>query len=194
MDLNSLYHRMLAKLLPRGPAWRGKNEAGTVLYLLIDGIKEEFLRIHQRALRLLEESDPRTTAELLPEWEKDLGLPGQGQSLAPTFEGRRKQVVAKETARGGQSIPFFVALALKLGYVVTINNQRPFRTGASVTGDFLAASCVWVVHAPLRTVVTFRTGFSCTGESLGGYRGNSILEAEFRKRKPSHSNVRFVYT
>ncbi len=72
----------------------------------------------QSADALLAEMDPCTTVALFADWERVAGLPdnccGTNQTL--TLAQRRQQLVAKITARGGQSRQFFVALAAALGY------------------------------------------------------------------------------
>jgi uncharacterized protein YmfQ (DUF2313 family) len=77
---------------------------------------------------LLVESDPRTTSQLLPDFERVLGLPDSccGTDAASTIGQRRARVVEKSYAKGGQSRPFFINLAARLGYNdVSISEFRP---------------------------------------------------------------------
>jgi hypothetical protein len=66
------YARMLSALLPPGKLWRLVGES--VLYKLFAACADELDRLDARAAALLEEADPRTAVELLPEHESELEL------------------------------------------------------------------------------------------------------------------------
>ncbi len=80
---------------------------------------------------ILVESDPRYTSQLLPDFERVLGLPDTCCSTATnsTIAQRRARVAEKYYAKGGQSRPYFIDLAARLGY-----------TDVSITG-FHQMSC-----------------------------------------------------
>lgn len=80
------YARMLKALLPPGQL---RLDEDAVLSGAVEGAAEELARISQRAADLLEESDPRTATELLPDYERVLKLPSTG-----TLEERRARVVS----------------------------------------------------------------------------------------------------
>jgi len=79
------YAAALAALLPPGKAWRTNG----VLSLLLLAAGDEMARVDARGEDLLREADPRTADEILPDFERVLGLPGTG-----TLEDRRGRVVA----------------------------------------------------------------------------------------------------
>lgn len=81
------YAQMLLQLLPDGRLWR---RVGSLLERLLLGSADELARLDARAADLLRESDPRTAVELLPEYERELGLDGSG----PLAE-RQANVVAR---------------------------------------------------------------------------------------------------
>lgn len=81
------YAKMLASLLPPGRVWR--LETGTVLANVLLGAADELERIHERGQDLIEESDPRTTDELLEDFERVLDLDSDG-----TDDERRARVVS----------------------------------------------------------------------------------------------------
>ena len=56
------YERQLLALRPPGPAWANDDP-------LLSGLAVGLARVHNRALDLIEEGDPRTTYEMLPAWE-----------------------------------------------------------------------------------------------------------------------------
>lgn len=102
------YARMLFDLLPPGRIWR---RIGSVLERLLLGCAEELGRIDERVVDLLDESDPATAMELLPEHEGELGLASTG-----TLEERRARVIARLTATVGfRPEDFQDALAMLLG-------------------------------------------------------------------------------
>src|SRR5678815_253974 len=83
------YARMMLSLLPPGRLWRVA--AGSMLYKFFLGIADELDRIDGRGVTLLAESDPRTTVELLPEYERQFDLVATSSE-----EERRARVVALE--------------------------------------------------------------------------------------------------
>ena len=122
------YRRGLQQLLPPGPAL--PREDGAWLTRLLDTFAQELARIDARALRLIEELDPRTALELLPDWERICGLPDAcSGTIAVTVPERRAAILAKLTSRGGQSIAYLTTLAAALGYSVAISEFRPLRAG-----------------------------------------------------------------
>lgn len=148
-----------------------------------------------RAGALLDESDPRTTVDLLPDWERVAGLPDEGAFLPRTAQERRAAVVARVTGIGGQSAAYFIALAKSIGYDVTIDDYRPFRAGLSDAGDALTNEVWihwWMVRAPLVTTFDFKAGQSSAGEPVRIW-GVEPLERLIRKFKPAHTDVTFAY-
>lgn len=109
------YREQLQSLLPRGSAW--PRDAGAVLTKVLDGMAQEFARVDIRVDNLLDESDPRTTVELLPDYERVHGLPDPCVTDALTTDQRRNALVSKISGIGGQSAAYFLSLLERLGYV-----------------------------------------------------------------------------
>ena len=103
------YLGQVQALLPPGLAWTREQDA--VLTLLLQGLAEELARVDGRADDLVDEADPRTALELLQEWEAVCGYPDECLESGATPQERRAAVVARLTARGGQSRAYFIALA-----------------------------------------------------------------------------------
>lgn len=189
------YIELLAALLPHGVAWR--SEDGSTMDDLIGAMAEEFARVDGRADDLHDEADPRTTVELLADWERIAGLPDTCLAGATqTMQERRAALVGRLTARGGQSRQFFIDLAASLGYTVTITEFRPFRAGISTAGDALTNGdwiFAWRVNAPETTIVSFRAGLSAAGEPLRTW-GSTRLECAIERLAPAHTIVLFGYT
>lgn len=85
------YADMLVSLLPPGKLWRW---TGSVLRKLLLGSADELTRLDARVTDLLNEADPTTTLELLPEYERELKL-----DPAASADERRARIVARLVAR-----------------------------------------------------------------------------------------------
>ena len=184
----------LLGLLPRGRAW--PKDLSSVQAQAVSCFAPTFQRLSDSALGLLGDMFPATTINFLSEWETTLGLPDPCAGIAPTFQARRNQVVARFTNSGGQSIQFFTAYALGLGYVVTVTQYAPFRCGQSTCGQQLGNTdwfFTWAINAPINTIVHFQTGQSAMGEPLA-YWGNKVLECEMSEAKPAHTVLQFHYS
>ncbi|HEY1035537.1 MAG TPA: putative phage tail protein [Pseudoxanthomonas sp.] len=190
----SQYREHLKALLPPGLAF--PRERGTTLDDLLDAMAQELARIDARADRLTVEANPSTTAEMLADWERVAGLPDNCSGMLPeTLQGRRADLVSKLSSTGGQSRAYFIALAAALGFVIEIEEFRPFRAGWSNAGDALTNGdwvYTWRVRGPEETITYFRAGVSAAGEPLA-YWGNDALECRIRKLKPAHTIVLFAY-
>lgn len=186
------YLQQLQALLPQGPAW--SREADAVLTKLLTAFAEEFAKIDARIDALVNEADPRTTNELLADWERVAGLPDLCTGIPPTIALRRELLVSKLTNLGGQSKAFFIALAAKLGYTITIDEFKRFRVNSRVN-EVLNDSdwaYVWRVNAAQDTVRKF-TVAGRVNEPLASW-GNTALECVITRLKPAHTHVQFAYS
>lgn len=147
-----------------------------------------------RAAYLLQDAFPSTSAELLPEWESSLGLPGPYASIATT-EAQLQQLVASRFASGGgQSAAYFIGFAKTLGYTITITQFRPMTAGQPVGGPVYgdAWAYAWQVNAPTYVVDYLRAG-DTIGQPLASW-GNTIMQTELTRLKPAHTYLLFNYT
>lgn len=194
------YQAQLAALLPRGRAWPREN--GTALMQLMQAEGDELARIDGRASDLFEEADPRSTLELIEQWEHVAGLPDGCIAAPDSIAERRAAIQARITAQGGQSVPYFVELAATIGFAVTIDEFAPFRIGGNV-GSLLYDepwAHVWRVNVQPPAIDSgygltlryFRVGASAVGERLVGF-GSLDLECILRRAAPAHSIVIFAY-
>lgn len=188
------YLSQLQALLPPGPAW--PRDADATLTQLLAALADEFARVDLRAENLLDEADPRTTTEMLPDWERMAGLPDTCVPSAQTMQERRAALHAKLTTLGGQSRQYFIDLAAALGYTVTITEFSPFRVSESAVGDALYSDdwmFAWRVNAPTTTIREFRVSESAVGEPLRSW-GNDLLECAISRRATAHTHVLFGYS
>lgn len=87
------YTRMMIALFPPGKVWRWIS--GTLVNL-IAGCADELGRLEARTTNLLNEADPTTAVELLPDYETELGIvPG----VSDTNAQRQARIVARLVAR-----------------------------------------------------------------------------------------------
>jgi uncharacterized protein YmfQ (DUF2313 family) len=194
----AFYRQQLQQLKPRGMAWPTGPDANQTL--LFDGLAVEYARVHGRGLDLLAETNPRTTLELLPEWERFAGLPDECSALvATTIQERRLALETKLTSRGGQSKAYFQGVAEKLGYQVEIEQFRPFIFGISqfgvgaFNGDH-TCRFYWRVRVLGPRVTWFRFGESEFGvDCFGKITRAEDLECVLRKKQPDQGELLFAY-
>ncbi len=186
------YQNQVSRLLPTGEAWN-RNE-GSTWQKLVNAFADELFRIENRTQDLLNEADPRTTYEMLEDWERAVGLPDECTGLANTLQERRDQIVSKLVKRGNQSIQFFKDLAAPLGYPIEIEEYDQFHVEDPVGGPLYGVDWMHAfgVIAPLQTIRPFRVNSHTVGERLVEF-GDDILECIINHAKPSHSVVLFIY-
>jgi uncharacterized protein YmfQ (DUF2313 family) len=190
------YTAQLVALLPPGRAWPGHDSA--ILVALLRAWADEFARVDGRAEDLMEEADPRTTAELLDEWEAMAGLPDPCWPPAVLTDAqRRTRLAAKLHYLADQTEAGYIALCAELGSAVTIDTFRPLICGRGRAGQVIRGyRCryVWRVNLAEPVEVTrFRTGVSRCGRRLGTWNRNIYVECVVRRIAHAHTVVIFGY-
>lgn len=194
LDQSDYYAGLMAKL-PSGDAFAGVNtqylfgaaaptneplgaggEAGS-------GIAQAFADVQSAASDFTEvEAVPSTTAQLLPNWEFDYGLPDTCTPLGATLQQRRHALLAKIAAVGGASEAYFIAVAAALGYTITITEGT-------------AGSYTWTINAAAAGPTSlFRAGQSRAGDLLQRAGANAQLECVMNRIKPAHTKLLFAYS
>jgi uncharacterized protein YmfQ (DUF2313 family) len=143
------------------------------------------------------ETDPRSANNFLADFERVLGPDPCGRDAGGLWVGDRQRLAHQRwTATGGQSIPYLVQLAAKLGVSITIEEFWPSRAGAMRAGrPVRREGCQFVfrVHIPgLVTVVNLKAGVGRAGQKLGSFQISSI-ECDLRRVKPAHTQITFAY-
>lgn len=195
------WQKALRCLFPRGVAWVRKEDPNSNLRKLIDSMAIESCRIEERAFELIEEVDPRTTLELLTDWERVLNLPDECEPEPEnlTIQERRERIVQVLTTSGSQNKQFYVDLAARFGIIISIddvNDQPPFLAGRSRAGDRLTNGdwvYAFVINAPVDQAIRFRAGRSRAGDRLLSVT-NETLECLINKYKPAHTVALFTFT
>lgn len=188
------YLHQLQALLPAGPAWPRDESPIT---RLLNGLAQELARVDGRALTLLEEADPRTTAELFADWERVAGLPDQcvlAFGTSQTTADRRAALLGRLTTLGGQTPAYFIGLAAALGYAITVTEFSEHTVNDDVEHPLWGAAWnfAWQVNAALNTV-TELTVDGTVEDPLGAW-GSALLECVIQRLSPAHSIVLFSYT
>jgi uncharacterized protein YmfQ (DUF2313 family) len=128
------YASGMRDLLPKGLAW--PRDPSTVLQKVVKGLAQIWGYVDSRAADLLErESDPRTTIELLPDWERNWGLPDPCYEAPQSIDERQLALVMRMTIQGAQSREFYISVAAQIGYHITITEYRPFFVAMDGCGD-----------------------------------------------------------
>ena len=139
--------------LPTGWAWNGDPTSRLGLYF--QPLADMIATIEQTSNAQLQEVDPRTSVELLGNYEAVLGPDPAGRDLvAQTQLQQQTMVFQRWTAGGGQSIAYYESIGTLLGVPVSISDCPVISVcGAVVCGP--QTPCMshterftWVVTVP----------------------------------------------
>ncbi|UUQ66323.1 YmfQ family protein [Pseudomonas fuscovaginae UPB0736] len=189
------YQEQLRSLLPAGPAW--DPELVPEIQQVLLGIAQELARVDARAVDLLNEVDPVTVSELVPDWERVMNLPDPCLGPKPLFDDRRLAVRRRLLAVGDQSIGYFLDIARSQGYPnATITEQQTPRMGRARFGrarfGTWTAQFMWTLNTGGRLLLGRRFGASYWGERFGANPG-SALECLIHRTAPAHTLVHINY-
>lgn len=189
------YLHQLQDLLPRGQAWTRDKDAN--LTKVLNLIAGELQRVAERVDVMHKEADPRTTSEMLIDWEHTAGLPDTCAPTVRTYQERIAALVDKITRTGGQSPAFYIGIAERLGYEIEIEEFRPWICGWSECGAELNGGDdvrhQWLVRVLGPRLIEFITGASECGDALGDFIQATDLECILRLLKPAHTNLIVTY-
>ncbi len=183
------YLNSFLTLLPTGRIWQ--KTADSNLYQAIASLIPTISRLSDTATELLTDSFIGTTNELLPEWQSSLGLPDPCLPATATFEEQRAQAIARFIGVEGQSVPFLIAYAANLGFVITITEYTTFKAGTGKAGGQITSAAIafaWTINLPSQTIIYFRAGSAKAGQKLAVLVGD-VLQCEITDIQPAHTNV-----
>jgi len=188
------YLSQLRALLPPGIAWQTEGE--TYLDALLSGMAEELAMVSARADQLVEEADPRSTNELLTDYERMCGLPDPcliGIADEITTAERRASVLARLINVGAQSAQYFEMLAKSIGYPVKVEDFKLHDVDSDVDYPLYAEpwQYAWRVTAP-HTLVRELDVMDTVDDPLASW-GNLVMECIINRLKPAHTVVIFSY-
>lgn len=208
-------HALLAKL-PLGEVW--PRAVGTLIHSTITALAGVVGRWAARCGKFaLLEAFPPWSIDMLMDWERVLGLPDPCLPPGnPTISERQAAVAEKLARRPGRQDPaYFIWLATKLGYTITITEYIPAQCAMTPCGAYQkenadgnlivrGAGCgtpyirfVWRVTVTGPRLTWFSVGH------FGGRAGQDPhlrirraddLECLLQKLKPAHTKLIFAYT
>lgn len=185
------YRDQMLALQPPGDAL--PTDADSTWANLLLAQADEFARIEARADAVLEESDPRTTVELLSDWERNNGLPDSCVPGAQTSEQRRNALVAKVTRHGGISRQNLIDAAAALGYTITITEFLPWSVDSDVGSPLYGDDWAFAIQINAPAVTVHYATVDSDVDAPLAWWGNEQLECAMRRNKPGGRFILFVY-
>ena len=186
-----------ASILPPGLFWSGFRAETGRGHALLRARGAGFSALEESAEQLLVDAFPGTTAQMLADWEKTLGLPDICTPGDLTMVERVEAVVEKLTRIGGMTAAFFEGLAARLGYQITVRQYTPARCGIARCGVSelapLETAYHWRVKVAGPRLTRARCGITRCGESLGVFRIAEDLECLLRRLCPAGTYLHFNY-
>ena len=176
------------------PGW-ALGKRGGVLDLIWTAIAHLLQGVERDAEELMNEIDPRLANRLLPDFERVLGPDPCGRDIGGrSISDRQKIAHQRWTAEGGQSIPFLMSVAEKLGYRIVIEEFWPSVAGGLRAGQRLVPKgeqFSWRVRLEPVGKRIFRAGAGRGGDRLVAY---SIPDVECELRRIAHAHTTPVFT
>lgn len=191
-DAESYAREMFARL-PRGALWPERFTGVWSKFLLAIGC--EFGRLRQEVLHLIAELDPRTTSDMLTDWEQAYGLPDQCVAPPTTDAERTRRLLTLVTMKGNLRKHFIEGIAYDIGVDVLLEEFAPATMGVSRCGDRMDGhGWRWAIfcHAPSTIVTRAYCGSSGCGDRLSDF-GNAGLECVMRKHIPVPSKNKIIF-
>ena len=190
------YLEMIWALYPKGLAWIREN--GT-LNKINAAVADELVKVDGRIQALLNEADPRKTAEMITDWERVWGLPDECTPLGSTMQERRAAIISKIIMAGRMSPAFYQALIKEMGYDADdLIEWKPLVIGETITTgtmtdpDPLTRFCWgWAVYGLSSNM--FECGVSECLDPLGDWSEGAELLCRMNKLKPAHTQVIFNF-
>lgn len=179
------YRQIIDKFWPRGIAW--PRDPNTLQGKLRASLTPELERVDQRIQELLDELDPRTTVELLPDWERMLGLPDNCGGIVPTTLAQRRQVViTKLRAIGGQSKQYFIDLAALYGFDIEIVEYDLFTCQSSCTDSLYDEPWAYTFKVIAPAITSWDMNCESFCNEYLSTSDNEILRCLINRYKPAH--------
>jgi uncharacterized protein YmfQ (DUF2313 family) len=183
-----MHAELLKRLLPEGVY----DPNGPVLSVEITAEGNALDSAMQSADNLLREADPRSAYSTLDDWERCFNL----SALSLSVEQRQAALSAKVFAHGGQSRPYFIAMAERFGFPGTTIAEFVPATCNSTCNDALYGEpdrFVWQMNLPSDGGMFIANCNSPCNTPLGSW-GSGAIENAIHTLRPAHTTVIFVNT
>ena len=183
------YREQLHALLPTGPAW--SPDSGTVLDDLLDAIASQMSEVDRSVANLLNDIRPNTTFNLLPDWERVVGLPDICSVLGSTITIRRASLLEKLVTKPTLNASEFERIGRVFGATITVEELDQARADAIVGLDTSGGKWrfVWWIGIPLSADLRFLRMTSRVNERFATYTRNTELECRLENAAPAHTHL-----
>lgn len=184
----------LQAMLPPGRAFTRDPDA--VLTKLLTAIAKMFLDAQLKFEALMLQADPRRATSMLPDWERTFGLPDRCTPAGQQLGDRQRAAYQRLTEEGGQSAPYFIGLAEKLGEPnVTITRFKRMNCNSNCNDALysLADKFTWRVNIPRAALNIRRANCNSNCNSALQEYTPAVIECALNERKPAESDVIFAY-
>jgi len=148
------FPQLIQDVISSAPIWQDNKSTGTetqdvielpseasgnLLGRYLSVIANELERLEKKAWELLAESDPGVAIDLLPDWERVLGLPGACIDVVQNITDRQRAAHAKLFDEFLTSkMQFYIDYAATLGFTITIDETpaiaEPCISGIAICG------------------------------------------------------------
>ena len=180
----------ICKLLPSGQAWI--KAPSTNLYRTVALFAGALQRAIDFCAYAQRDTFPTTCVDSLSAWQSSCNLP---DPLCPplTTQQQFQQMVSRVENLGGQSPAYFVQVAAKIGYTITIQECAQARAGLSRAGQaqswYVGGDFVWIVNVANAALYQFRAGLNRAGQPLDTASDTRWLQYELDRIAPSQTQI-----
>lgn len=128
-------NQLIANHMPQGKLWEGKTTPSSLMFKLIESTAVTLSQAQMQIENLAQEFDIPSTTALLPEWERDVGIPDECTDLAADLVQRRKVVIERLSKQSVVTLAEFQALgelllndpAVTLTVIPGVDHDPPLR-------------------------------------------------------------------
>src|ERR1700733_12020231 len=156
----------IVALLPQGQGWP-RSSAG-YLWQTVNLFTGAYQRILNWADYAQQDTFPITAQDSVDVWQKSFSLPDPPcPPLTP--QQQKTQMIQRVENLGGQSVAYYVAMAARIGYTISITELTVPRAGLSKAGCASNGSYgdfTWVVSVANAALTEFRAGQNRAGDPL----------------------------
>lgn len=186
---------ILSQYLRDDSLHEAKNKEGSTLRKILIGLASEWLNFRDKINEVSNQYNPKTTTQLIQEWEEFVGIPDSCIPVASTIEQRRLNILLKLAGINATTENQFKKIAEILGYNIQVSNGASTST-FPLTLPFLLIS---EASAPYTIVITLPSsiepsGFPLTFPFTLTAQQPAILNCLFDKLKPANTQLFFRYS
>ena len=184
----------LQALLPPGRAFT--REPYAVMTKLLGVMAALLLAVQIKLENLLLQADPRLATDMLPDWERLLGLPDSCVPAGQQLADRQRAAYQRLVEQGGQSRAYFIGIAELLGEPgVGITEFKRFTCGSACDYALYSEADLFTWRVDIPHAALNARFMNCTSPASAALQmyTPSLIECAFARRKPAHTQVLFAY-